>query len=203
MPRDPEETKRRIFDAAKAEFAEHGIAGARIDRIAAAAKANKQLIYAYFGNKRALFEMVASHNVARFVDEVPFDPTDLPGHAAGAFEFYAAHPEVAKIGAWHALEPGESEHRVPAIEDVIRRRTRAIARAQADGLVDSSLPAAELLALISAIASGWAIPTPERLAELGTDRRSIKRRREAVIETVSRIAVGPAQVQVRGANEGG
>jgi AcrR family transcriptional regulator len=190
MPRDPEETKRRIFDAAKVEFAEHGIAGARIDRIAAAAKANKQLIYAYFGNKRVLFELVASHNVARFVDEVPFDPADLPGYAAGTFDFYTAHPEVAKIGAWHALEPGETEHRVPAIEDVIRRRTRAVARAQTEGIVDSCLPAAELLALISVIASAWAVPTPERLAELGTDRRSVQRRRKAVIEAVTRIAGG-------------
>jgi AcrR family transcriptional regulator len=192
MPRDPEETKRRIFDAARAEFAEHGIAGARIDRIAASAKANKQLIYAYFGNKRVLFEIVASHNVARFVDEVAFDPSDLPGYAAGMFDFYAAHPEVAKIGAWHSLEPGEEEHRVAAIEKVIRQRTRAIARAQAGGLVDPRLPAAELLALINAIAGGWAVATPERRPSLGSGARSIQRRRAAVIEAVNRIAAVPA-----------
>ena len=33
--RDPEATRARIFEAAVAEFARHGIAGARIDRIAA------------------------------------------------------------------------------------------------------------------------------------------------------------------------
>ncbi len=37
MPRDSEATKRRLLEAAAAEFAERGIAGARIDRIAAAA----------------------------------------------------------------------------------------------------------------------------------------------------------------------
>ena len=46
MARDAEDTKRRIFEAATAEFADHGIAGARVDRIAARAGANKQLIYA-------------------------------------------------------------------------------------------------------------------------------------------------------------
>ncbi|MDN3247398.1 helix-turn-helix domain-containing protein, partial [Streptomyces sp. ZSW22] len=56
--RDPEATKARIFEAAVAEFARHGIAGARIDRIAAEAKANKQLIYAYYGNKAELFASV-------------------------------------------------------------------------------------------------------------------------------------------------
>ena len=148
--------------------------------------------FAYFGNKRVLFEIVASDNVERFVEEVPFDPADLPGYAAGTFDFYEAHPEVARIGAWHALEPGETEHRVPAIEEEIRRRTRAIARAQADGLVDSCLPAAELLALISVIVNSWAVTTPERLAELGTDRRSVARRRKAVIEAVTRLAGLPA-----------
>ena len=37
------------------EFSAYGIAGARVDRIASAAKANKQAIYAYFGSKDALF----------------------------------------------------------------------------------------------------------------------------------------------------
>ena len=53
--RDAEATKARIFEAATAEFAAHGIAGARVDRIAQNAKANKQLIYAYFGDKQKLF----------------------------------------------------------------------------------------------------------------------------------------------------
>ena len=59
MARDSEATRRRIFEAAFEEFARHGIAGARIDRIAAAACANKQLIYAYFGSKQALFDEFA------------------------------------------------------------------------------------------------------------------------------------------------
>ncbi|MCU1609211.1 MAG: TetR family transcriptional regulator, partial [Pseudonocardiales bacterium] len=37
----------RLLDAAFAEFAQHGLAGARVDRIAEAAQANKGLIYVY------------------------------------------------------------------------------------------------------------------------------------------------------------
>jgi AcrR family transcriptional regulator len=56
--RDSAATKERLLEAATAEFAAHGIAGARVDRIAAAARANKQLIYAYFGSKEQLFDAV-------------------------------------------------------------------------------------------------------------------------------------------------
>lgn len=56
--RDPRATQARILAAAKAEFAEHGLAGARVDRIAARADANKRMIYHYFGNKDALFQAV-------------------------------------------------------------------------------------------------------------------------------------------------
>src|SRR5712691_1278983 len=47
---------RRILAAATEEFTKHGIAGARVDRIAAAANSNKAMLYAYFGNKEQLFE---------------------------------------------------------------------------------------------------------------------------------------------------
>ena len=54
-PRDPEATRQRVLDAAKVEFARHGLAGARVDAIAGRAKANKQMIYHYFGSKQELF----------------------------------------------------------------------------------------------------------------------------------------------------
>jgi AcrR family transcriptional regulator len=53
--RDPEATKQRVLDAAKVEFARYGLAGARVDAIADRAKANKQMIYHYFGSKQDLF----------------------------------------------------------------------------------------------------------------------------------------------------
>ncbi|GGO83923.1 TetR family transcriptional regulator [Marinobacterium nitratireducens] len=56
--RDPEETRKRILKAAKKEFAQLGLAGARVDTIADRAKANKRMIYHYFGNKEDLFQAV-------------------------------------------------------------------------------------------------------------------------------------------------
>ncbi len=54
-PRDAEKTKAGILKAARDEFSEQGFNGARVDAIAARAKANKRLLYHYFGNKEALY----------------------------------------------------------------------------------------------------------------------------------------------------
>ena len=56
--RDPEVTRARILEAAKAEFAKLGLAGARVEAIATRSKANKRMIYHYFGSKEELFVAV-------------------------------------------------------------------------------------------------------------------------------------------------
>jgi AcrR family transcriptional regulator len=53
--RDPEGMRLRILDAAKEEFAAHGLAGARVDRIAAKAGANKRMLYYHVGKKDELY----------------------------------------------------------------------------------------------------------------------------------------------------
>jgi AcrR family transcriptional regulator len=53
--RDAGATKLRILAAARVEFADHGYMGARVDRIARTARANKRLLYYYIGNKEALY----------------------------------------------------------------------------------------------------------------------------------------------------
>src|SRR5947209_11214437 len=53
--RDPEGMRLRILKAAKQEFAAHGLAGARVERIAAEAGANKRMLYYHIGNKEDLY----------------------------------------------------------------------------------------------------------------------------------------------------
>jgi TetR/AcrR family transcriptional regulator len=53
--RDPIATRRKLLTAARREFAKGGLAGARVDEIAARAGVNKQLVYHYFGDKDALY----------------------------------------------------------------------------------------------------------------------------------------------------
>ncbi|MGI6854960.1 TetR family transcriptional regulator [Mesorhizobium sp. 1B3] len=54
-PRNPEATKASILAAARAEFAERGLDGGRVDSIARRAGANKQLVYYYFGSKDEIY----------------------------------------------------------------------------------------------------------------------------------------------------
>lgn len=56
--RDAERTRAEILAAARAEFAENGTGGARIDAIAARAEVNKRMLYHYFGDKDALYRAV-------------------------------------------------------------------------------------------------------------------------------------------------
>ena len=52
---DPEGTRKNIIEIASEEFALNGLAGARIDEIAARTRASKRMIYYYFGDKEGLY----------------------------------------------------------------------------------------------------------------------------------------------------
>ena len=104
MPYDSAATRARLLDAAYDEFVERGLAGARVDRIASAASANKQAIYAYFGSKDALFDAVLDARLQILADLVPFTPRDLPGYAGTLFDQLDADPGLVRLTQWKALE---------------------------------------------------------------------------------------------------
>src|SRR6059058_40927 len=56
--RDADRSQSTILAAARDEFAEYGLGGARVDRIAERAALNKRLIYYYFEDKEKLFQAV-------------------------------------------------------------------------------------------------------------------------------------------------
>src|ERR1700743_680500 len=104
MPYDSAATRMRLIEAAFEDFVERGLAGARVDRIAAAAVANKQAIYAYFGSKDGLFDAVLSQRLGILADAVPFRPDDLPGYAIATFDFLLANPQIMRLTLWKRLE---------------------------------------------------------------------------------------------------
>ena len=64
----------RLLDVARAEFADKGLDGARIDEIARRAGITKQLIYHYYSSKEELFgAVVARDQVAKFRAGCPRD----------------------------------------------------------------------------------------------------------------------------------
>src|SRR3954471_13412674 len=54
------DSRQRVFDAAAAEFAGRGYAGANVDRIARAARLNKAMIYYHFKSKGDLYREILS-----------------------------------------------------------------------------------------------------------------------------------------------
>src|ERR1700689_2069796 len=108
MIRDAEATRQRLLDAATEEFAARGIAGARVDRIADAARSNKAQIYHYFGSKDGLFDAVFTAIVAQVVEGIPLDVTDLPGYAERLARGNDEYPDVLRLATWHRLERGDA-----------------------------------------------------------------------------------------------
>jgi len=66
--RDAEATKRRILDAAEAEFSRHGLKGARVDAIARGAGVTTAMIHYYFDNKEGLYKAVLQRPATEFRD---------------------------------------------------------------------------------------------------------------------------------------
>jgi AcrR family transcriptional regulator len=175
MKRDIQATKKRLLEAATNEFAQRGIAGARIDRIAERAGCSKALIYDYFGNKDQLFDAVYDALVVAFVQEVPIDPADLAGYAGRLFDQYQACPEILRLSAWDILERGGAGTRLEAVQVANQNKIAAIEQAQCNGRVSDRWSPAELLLLITSISMMWMFVTPE-FTELSVSEISARRR---------------------------
>ncbi|MEW2583688.1 TetR family transcriptional regulator [Streptomyces virginiae] len=152
MARDSNATKARLLDAAFSEFATHGIAGARVDRIAEAAQANKRLIYVYYGNKEQLFDAVLQRALETGSESVPFDADDLPGYAGAVFDHLVERPELMRLVLWKQLErPGSTDAEAVSYEGKIA----AVRQAQEAGRIDPGIAPADVLTLVIALSQAW------------------------------------------------
>jgi TetR/AcrR family transcriptional regulator len=102
--RDAVATKAAIVAAALREFAQLGLAGARIDEIARAARVNKALLYYYFESKEHLYEGVVEQMFIAMTGALrgALSTTNGPGEKLLAFldanfEVLAAQPAYARL----------------------------------------------------------------------------------------------------------
>jgi AcrR family transcriptional regulator len=153
MTRDAAATRERIRAAATTEFAARGIAGARVDRIAETAGCNKALLYAYFGNKEQLFDLVFTTEVARLIDATPIDAEHVAEYAARLVDYHAAHPEVVRLALWDRLERDGSGMRQVEVVAAEESKAAAIAAAQAGGILPARFDPATAIALITVLSS--------------------------------------------------
>ncbi|WP_433891083.1 TetR family transcriptional regulator [Streptomyces sp. CA-111067] len=188
MNRDAEATRRRLLRAATDEFAAYGIAGARVDRIAAAAQSNKAQIYHYFGSKDGLFDAVFDAMCRETVDEVPIDAADLPGYAARLFDSYEARPWVQRLATWYRLERAGTGVMLTVVLESNGMKIEAVAAAQRAGILPDRFSAEELLGLVLHLSGFWSANIPEFEASLGP--ADVARRREVVREAVAALIAG-------------
>ena len=102
--RDPARNQERILKAAMAEFARYGLGGARVDRIAARAGANKRMLYYYYGDKEALFLAVLEDSYARIrraelgLHLRDLDPVQgMRRLVEFTWDYYLQHPEFLTL----------------------------------------------------------------------------------------------------------
>ncbi len=102
--RDAERSRNDILAAARGEFADHGLGGARMDRIAQSAGLNKRLIYYYFESKESLFLAVlerAYEGIRGEEQQLNLTQTEpieaIRRLIAFTWNYYIAHPEFLTL----------------------------------------------------------------------------------------------------------
>ena len=123
--RDPDRTRARILGAATREFARYGLGGARVDRIAERAGANKRMLYYYFGDKDGLFlaalEERYAHirNAERSLELEQSDPrTALRRLVEFTWNYYLEHPEFLTLLNSENLHKGRHVRNSKRVRDL-------------------------------------------------------------------------------------
>ncbi|GAA2008126.1 TetR family transcriptional regulator [Nakamurella flavida] len=190
MVRDGEASRRRLLAAAAAEFAQHGIVGARVDRIAASSGVNKAQMYAWFGSKDGLFDAVFDDQLHGIVDSVPFDADDLPGYAVRLYDSYLAAPELVRLASWNRLERVPTGDLLSGHRELSEPKNRAIARAQEQGRILAGIRPDEVYSLVIALAGTWS-PVSATYTASAADGGADHERRRAALRLVVTRALGP------------
>jgi AcrR family transcriptional regulator len=159
---DPERTMADILEVATREFADKGLAGARIDAIAEAMRTSKRMIYYYFGSKEGLYLAVleesyrrirAIESEAHLDDLAPEDALrKLVGHTV---DYQWAHPEFVRLvqsenihrAAYLSQSKSIRKLNVPAIDGL----KRVIERGQKAKVFRTGIDAIDLHMSISAL----------------------------------------------------
>ena len=151
--RDPERTRRLIVEAATAEFAAHGYAGARISAIATRAGVNQQLISYYFDGKEGLYHALAEAWRERESELVDPD-TPLPEQLRRYALERLNNPDGVRLLAWGGLEytgPPSDPDQAPRSER-LQRYIDQIRTHQEAGKVPPDLDPATLTIMLMAAA---------------------------------------------------
>ncbi|MFC8847076.1 MULTISPECIES: TetR family transcriptional regulator [unclassified Micromonospora] len=181
-------TSDRIVAAATAEFSRYGIAGARVERIAKAARTSKERVYAYFRSKEQLYRFVAGRELAAMAEAVLLDPTDLPEYAGRVHDHFTRHPECWRLMMWGQMElsPGQTPQDDP-LQESVNHKLEQLRKAQESGHLDPAWDPQDILVFVSQLATSWAA-AESTLTLAGEDRAAfMAARRAAIVAAVQRL----------------
>ena len=195
MAWDTDATRKKILDAAIAEFSERGFSGARIHQISQNSGCNRERIYFYFGGKTQLFEAALTHQLVTALDDVPVigsGPEAIADFAGRYFDFSRSRPSLARLTFWEGLEWG---HPVGAETRTLRSATKTAEIQHA--LATATVKAAEdLLLTIVTLCHAWVSSPNVHLVVTGAPDE--ERRRTFIMratELLARDATSTAQAQ--------
>jgi AcrR family transcriptional regulator len=202
---DPERTRANILEVAAAEFGEKGLAGARIDEIAALTQTSKRMIYYYFGSKEGLYLAVLEESYKRVREvEAELHLQDLePEQAlrrlvAFTFDHHLNHENYIRLvmseninrGQYLAQSQRIQELNVPAIAAIQHLYQRGVEQ----GVFRTGLDAVDIHASISAL-SFFNVSNRHTFGMIfKLDTRSaayITHRRDNVVEMILRFMRAP------------
>jgi len=157
---DPVRTRQDILAAAREEFAERGLNGARMDAIAARTKTVKHMIYHYFGSKEGLYLAVleeAYADIRHFEAELKLD--QYPAVEAlcrlihFTFDYDEAHPDFIRLvsteNMHHAKHMAKSEVIHDLNRSVIAILQRVLDRGKRDGVFRPDVDPVDIHLLMS------------------------------------------------------
>ena len=181
--RDAEATRARILAAATREFARHGLAGARGDRVARAARSSERMVYYYFGSKEKLFRAVleASYLSLRQAERsVHLDDLE-PAQALDEFcrfvwRYYLEHPEFIGLvnteNLHRATHLRQSPQLTELVAPVVGLLQGLLARGEKHGVFRRGLDATELYIAIAALGYFYLSNSATLSAVLGRELRA-------------------------------
>src|SRR5262245_21374137 len=196
--RDPAATRRKLLTAARREFADSGLAGARVDEIAARAGVNKQLVYHYFGDKDALYLAVLEWVYEEIrTKERKLNMTGLPPVQAirklveSSFDHLAAHPDFIlllndenRAGARHV----RASRRLEAVHSpLVNMVSKILSEGVREGVFRRGINPVHLYISIAGLSYFFFSNTPTLSAIFGKDfssRAAKQARRMHVVDLV-------------------
>ncbi|MEU6558282.1 TetR family transcriptional regulator [Nocardia nova] len=204
---DTDTTRDRILTAATDEFAQYGIAGARIDRIARRAKTSKERLYAHFRSKQQLYRFVAERELVAMLEATRLDAEDLPGYAGRVHDYFMANPDHLRLMHWNLLEVTDADAPGDPFQEAVRQTMRSgieqLTLAQTAGHLDPVWDPIDIMVLVNQIALAWAWqPGVIDLVDGQVRNPSIAARRAAIVAAVARLFPAAAGAEVPPVNSG-